>query len=575
MKLRALVVLCLAFGWSATATAHTIDQARGVDPLVDYQALTAFGPWDDRNYQLTKADLALLAPNEAELNVKIPAFYRVQLRRERPGMLREGKVQYPHAAAPFFRTLYGGYLVDGVLYRSVKRDQNGRWAVDLERPWVAEKSWQTTRLLEGEARVTTPVGAAESAVAINPVNPDIVIAGSNGPVHGQDMHYSTDGGATWNLVASGLPLGNTCCDPTVAWSSDGSKGYTATLGSGVWFYRSGDNGQTWSDLETLTPGDPRRELGSNVDKEYLHVDTFSTSPYLDRIYLSWHQNNVLRIARSADFGNTWTTVVHSSANDKLGIGSDITSDKNGNVYHFWPAFNSQKIWVLKSTDGGATFDAGTEVASTQGSFIFPVPSMEAREVFLYASADADRSNGPFANSLYVAWTDSTATTSGTAANNHARIQVAYSRDGGSTWTVTTPHATADANTVDRYHQWLAVGPDGAVHVVFYDTAGDATRNSVHLNWVVSTDGGVTWSTPVALTTVRSQDIVDGFEFGDYNGLDVVGSRLIAVFTDNRNEGGGGGDSVDVYVAGTITGGDPIFSDGFETGNTSAWSATVP
>jgi hypothetical protein len=571
--------LVLALGLAAVAaSAQTIDPQRGADPAVDYRSLAALGPWDDRNYSLTASDLALLAPNEAELNVKIPAFYRVQLRRERPEMLREGPVQYPHSAAPMFRTLYGGYLVEGVLYRSVVRDQaTKQWRVDLSRPWVSQKEWTQAALLDGEARVTNPTGAAESAVAINPVNPSLVIAGSNGPAGGQNMHFSTDAGATWNAAAA-LPLGGTCCDPTVAWSSDGTKAYTATLGSAVFFYRSGDNGQTWTDLNNEPPGnpgnDPRRELGSGVDKEYLHVDTHPTSPFLDRIYLSWHQSNVLRIARSADFGHTWSTVVHSNASDMRGIGSDITTDKNGHVYHFWPTFNSQKIKVLKSTDGGATFDAGTDVASTQGSFIFPVPSMETREVFIYASADADRTNGPFANSIYVAWTDSTGATGSNPTNNHARIQVARSRDGGATWDVSTPHATVDANSVDRYHQWLAVGPDGAVHVVFYDTEGDATRNSVHLNWSVSTDGGVNWSTPAALTTVRSSDIVDSFEFGDYNGLDVVGNQLIAIFTDNRNEAGGGGESVDVYAAGTFTAGG-IFNDGFESGDATAWSATVP
>ena len=41
------------------------------------------------------------------------------------------------------------------------------------------------------------------------------------------------------------------------------------------------------------------------------------------------------------------------------------------------------------------------------------------------------------DSIYVAWTDSTAATGGNPNNNHARIQVAYSRNGGSTWSVTT------------------------------------------------------------------------------------------------------------------------------------------
>ena len=41
---------------------------------------------------------------------------------------------------------------------------------------------------------------------------------------------------------------------------------------------------------------------------------------------------------------------------------------------------------------------------------------------------------------------------------------------------------------------------------------------------------------------------DPFEFGDYNGLDHVICQ-IAIYTDNRNEAGGTGDSRDVYTIG--------------------------
>lgn len=54
------------------------------------------------------------------------------------------------------------------------------------------------------------------------------------------------------------------------------------------------------------------------------------------------------------------------------------------------------------------------------------------------------------------------------------------------------------------------------------------------------------------------------------------SDLIAVYTDDRNEGGGTADSVDVYAAGfaaPVSG--LLFSDGFESGDVSAWSLSVP
>lgn len=558
--------LLLALTGASLVQAQSFDRKRGADPAVDYAALARIAPWDDRNYALTSKDLALLADNEAELALKVPLFYRVELRRQLPNLLREGRVQYPHSAYPKFILKYGGFLVDGIHYRSLRRAPDGHWQVNPAS--ALPPAGKAAQALDGEARVTNPNGAAESAIAMHPTNPELVIAGSNGPNFGQDMHYSSDGGVTWTH-APNLPLGNTCCDPTVAWSSDGSKAYAASLGANpsdpVYVYRSADNGQTWTDLSTEAGADPRREIGSSTDKEYLHVDTHPSSPYKDHVYLTWHESNVMKFARSTDRAHTWSApLTISSGTAERGIGSDITSDASGRVYYVWPAFNSKTLRLRRSSDGGATFEASSSaIASTQASFSFPVPSMEAREVFVYAAAAADHGNGPHAGSVYVAWTDSTAATSTTAANNHARIQVAYSRNGGDSWTVTTPHETADAASVDRFHPWLGVAADGSVHVVYYDTRNAAARDSVDLYWSKSTDGAQTWSTPQRLTTVLSPNIVDSFEFGDYNGLDVVGTRLLAIYTDNRAETGSG-DSVDVYAIGRSTvDANLLFGDGFE------------
>ena len=56
-----------------------------------------------------------------------------------------------------------------------------------------------------------------------------------------------------------------------------------------------------------------------------------------------------------------------------------------------------------------------------------------------------------------------------------------------------------------------------------------------------------------MTSEQSPNINNNFEYGDYSGMDVVMDDLIAIFTDNRNEAGGSGDSVDVYVAGIAPG----------------------
>jgi hypothetical protein len=552
----------------ATGWAQRIVQSRGVDPRVDYAAFTRLGPWDDRNYLVTKEELALLAPNEHELKDPIPVFFRIELRKLDPGMLRTGPAQYPRSALQIFKMKYGGYLVDKHLYKEAVY-RGGRFEV-VQREGITQEEFET-KALTTDVRVTSPTGAAESAVKIHPTNVNKVVAGSNGPGPGQIMWYSTNGGSTWTQSAA-LPQGNTCCDPTVDWSSNGQYAYTSALGGcsgicNVWVYRSADGGATWNDLATLTPGDGRREVTSanTSDKQFLHVDKFATSTFRDNVYLCWHDNNTLMFSRSTDFANTWSVPLAMSNGNQLGIGCDLTTDKNGNLYYFWPSGNSRNILVRKSTNGGASFNAAVTVATTQDGYDFAIPAMETRRPFIYASADADLSNGAFANSIYVSWVDTTAPESVTPANNHARIQVAYSRDGGATWTVRTPHEMGDVNTVDRFNPWLGVGPDGKVYVMFYDTRRSPTRVEVDVFYSVSSDGGNTWATPIRLTSVLSPQIDTAFEWGDYNGLDVVGSQLISTFTDNRNEGGGSADSDDVYAAGVQVGGSPPIYEGYLDG----------
>jgi hypothetical protein len=325
---------------AAVSSAHSqpIDQVRGRDQTVDYASLTRYGPWDDRNYRLTRDDLELLAPDEHLLRDAIPAFFRVELRRRNPGMRRTGPAQYPRRALPSFFIYYGGYSIDGRFYLGAER-RGGRFIVDLDHPRETATEQSALVPLATDTRVTSPSGAETSSVAIHPSDQALVIAGSNGPGAGQKMHYSTDGGIAWN-ESQALPLGGTCCNPSVAWSSDGSKAYAATVGVlgigeglGVWFYRSGDNGQSWSDLGP----DPRRELGgAGFDGERLHVDTYPGSPHVDNIYLTWHEDNILKFAQSVNFGSSWTTPISISSGDQqLGAGSDITSDRSGDIFDRW------------------------------------------------------------------------------------------------------------------------------------------------------------------------------------------------------------------------------------------------
>ena len=536
------------------AVAFSIDAGKGVDKRVDYTALQALGPWDDRNYALTAEDLALLSKNEADTIVAIPVFYRVEMRKANKELPTFGPVQYPRSALNGYLAKYGGYRIDGKTYTAVSADAAGAYRVHESLPREeASRDSGFQNFLGGEKRITTPAGASESAVAINPVNTNIVIAGTNGPGSGQKMWRSTDGGMSWG---SAIALAGTCCDPAVGWSPDGTVGYASALssvvgsGTNVYFYRSTDNGASWTRSATLSNQ-------NTSDKEYLHVDMHATSPHKGNIYVAWHDNNIQKIARSTNGGTAFGATLTLDGSNR-GIGSDITSDTAGNVYFFYPATSGgslgKVIRMAKSTDGGASFGSASTVSTTNADFDFPIPAMESRRAFIYVSVDTDRSGGSFNNSLYVSWTDTSTTENNTSATaNHAIVRVARSRDGGATWQISSPHSSSDVSTVDRFNQWLSVDRNGRVFVMYYDTRHSSGRSGTDLYYSVSSDGGVTWAAATRLTTVTSKNISEANEWGDYNGMDVALNEIMAIYTDNRDESGGTAESKDVYGIGGFAG----------------------
>lgn len=514
---RLIVLLCLIGMLTPVHAQILIDQSRGVDSQVNYQSLTRFGPWDDRNYQLRASDLKLLAKNEADLQVQIPAFFRVELRRELPNLLREGPAQYPRSASQLFQIRYGGLMQNG-------RIQYEGLGIGYHQPEMVEGNQRSLTAVNAEITLNDVLGANEATIEINPANPSQVIAGANNS-GGQEMYYSSDGGASW-FISGVLP--STCCDPSLEWSVDGSVAYAAALSSaiGVSFFRSTDAGQTWEDPIDLT--------ANGSDKEFIHVDHFPTSPYRDNLYITYHDGNIMQFARSTDLGMSFGPIqAFSSA--PVGIGSDITTDSSGHIYYVYGATSFQQIILLKSTDGGVTFLSPQTIASTNGAFDWPIPAMESRNAWIYAAADTDLSGGSYHDSVYVVWTDVTAAESGIPAENHTQIHVAYSRDGGQTWQRSIPHSTTDVNDVDRFNPWVKVDERGIVHVVFYDTRHSQNRTGVDFYHSYSVNGGQSWSDPERISQQTSDNLNDGQEWGDYNGVAVFQNKLLPIWTDNRNQ----------------------------------------
>jgi len=498
----------------------SINNRLGADQSINYKLLTEMGPWDDRNYQLTKSDISILPVNDQYLE-NVPVFFKIQYRKQHP---ETGKY-YPRSLFQNFIGNYGGMLVDGVWYKEGLG--NGMFPTDT---YGKTTNAQQLKVASNEVALENGVLGDESAIECNPTNKNNCVAGTN-TQNGQTMYYSSDAGATW--TKSQTNPGSSCCDPTVDWSSDGSRVYQGDLrrsGSsiGVRWSVSTDQGHTWGPMQNITT--------SGSDKEFIHVDRSPSSSHQDNIYMTWHDGNVLQFARSTNLGGSFSNPI-SFSSEPRGIGSDITSDSAGNVYYFYPSTNSSSgIRMLKSTNGGVSFAASTRVAVLNGSFDIKIPAMETRRAFIYTSADVDRNN----DTIYVAWTDEENDSAGgnTASANHIWINVSKSTNGGASWSsCAIPHDTSDSiaagNAEDRFHPWIKVGDDSTVHIGYYDTRHSSNRSGVDFYYSTSTDACNSW-TETRFTSQTSSNLNDGQEWGDYNGLSVVLDQIAMSWTDNRS-----------------------------------------
>ena len=111
-----------------------------------------------------------------------------------------------------------------------------------------------------------------------------------------------------------------------------------------------------------------------------------------------------------------------------------------------------------------------------------------------------------------------------------------------------------------------------MHLVYYDTQNSVGRSGVDLYYQFSRDGGVNWHEPVQVTSMTSTRLDHWLEWGDHNGLATTPGGIIATWTDNREGNASFPRAGAAYAARIAT---VLFADGFESGDLSHWSASVP
>src|SRR5689334_4830049 len=401
-------------------------------------------------------------------------------------------------------------------------------------------------------RITEPtaINPAEVTIAINPKNPDNMIAASfqtgrpPKPRAGSYHYVTFDGGKTWTTVATPDPKNLVQGDDVLAFSNDGVAYHAHLSFDGIRLARpvraengmivnvSKDGGNTWSD------GTPAINHVNTVipfeDKPGLIVDNAPGSRFKGNVYLAWTRFDVygsadpehhsqIYFTRSTDEGQTFSMPFRISDTGGDCLDSDNTVEgavpavgPNGEVYVVWAG--PLGLVFDKSTDGGLTFGKDKVIGEIPGGWDFGIDGLERANGM--ALTGVDLSNGPNKGTLYVNWID--------ARNGDPDVFVMSSKDGGETWNA--PIRVNDdplKNGKAQFFTWMSVDPiDGSVNVVFYDrrdTAGAMTK----LVMARSVDGGKTF--------VNHKIDAPAFKcdakvfFGDYTGISAYNGGVVPMF----------------------------------------------
>jgi hypothetical protein len=395
------------------------------------------------------------------------------------------------------------------------------------------------------ARVTPPeaLGAVEVSVAINPKNPDHMVAVSIARVKDHpgitDFAYVTnDAGRTWKTVPRDNPHKTQQGDDVVTFTPDGLAVHAFISFRGIREARparahtgivtnSSRDGCTWN------PQVPVIELFNSAepyeDKPGIKADMSHDSPHRGNLYIAWTKFDVygsknpehksrIYFSRSCDGGKSFA--VPHKISDQTGDAQDKSNTMmgacpavgpKGEVYVVWAG--PGHLYFAKSTDGGVNFGKSKELVDCSG-WDFPIEGLGRANGLPYMGVDITA--GKDRGTIYVCWGDTR--------NVDPDVFLMVSQDGGETWS--KPRRINNDAVGNKKEQWfpsLVVDPvDGSVNIAYYDRAAQS-GTLTDLTLARSVDGGRTFA--YYRLNEKPYDLNKNGFFGDYIGLDSYGGRV--------------------------------------------------
>ncbi len=422
---------------------------------------------------------------------------------------------------------------------------------------------------------TFPISAAyinaevEPYVAINPKNLNNLIAvyqedrypndGANGVL----AAVSFDGGRNWQVPKPPYqPLFSQCAgldgthggdfemasDPWVDFGADGTA-YFAALGfnksnadTAELVSVSTTNGRTWG-----SPVPVIRENVADLSDERPAVSADPTRPHT--AYLVWDRHRsapaskaagAVYFSRTTDGGKSWSTAraIYETPIGMQTSANQIVVTPNGDLIN---VFNELGL------DAGShhprhdridlirSVDGGltwSKPTTLATSFVAGVKDPQAVAMVRAGDSFTDVAVDPRpgTNTIYAVWGDSRFIRAQTQ-----QIALAKSTDGGRTWS--EPVAVSMDKGAQAFVPSVAVNDHGDVAVTYYSFPASKSESRALMTqyWItISPNGGRTWSTPQQVTSqpfnLRTAPYNGGFFVGEYQGLAGAGRFFVAVAT---------------------------------------------
>jgi hypothetical protein len=380
----------------------------------------------------------------------------------------------------------------------------------------------------------------ETSIAVNPTDGDNILGGANDYQLGFNSgghvtetvlsraHVTFDGGTHWSeypIIFSSTYQATG--DPSVAFDATGHA-YYATLGfrfvgltnaqsPDVLVANSGDGGKTWASTRVAAGSGNFGSVGDLLDKEYI---------------TAWGSGNALVVFGDFKLGQKGGFIsakIYASVTHNFGASWSTPHVISGSLDEAFVAVptvagNSIAVAFLNTTDlntgrddyevvkvsptTGLALGAPVKVATViDGATDYPIAfGRQTYQDSLFRSWAAGNITSDPTNAAHLAvvWSDmrnstTPAPTSPYAATTNSDVIVSQSTDGGATWSA--PVALTLAG--DQFMPWGAYDSNGLLRIGFFDRSADSANHLYKYTVATETGSGTLAFNSSAVSTVAS------------------------------------------------------------------------